>query len=253
MPASARHRHTHTSSSPFWRPLCFFSSLNSSSAGSNSNRNCSHERRSPCSSVLIFAFLRGRLITAAAISLAAVLIEFMATTSDDLSLGVFWHKACTCPVDPSDARILLSVAIFFVVIAGILGYMSGTGRNVQRLRPTLRSTCFMLTRPQSRLDLVLVPFLLAATAITVLPGNSPGLLLVGWLYLVHFAAFARPSCCHPRNDPHGLATRPPSQLPGSRVRHTYGPLLPRGNICWSLCLCVPQLQPLAYAKPVSLF
>jgi hypothetical protein len=127
--------------------------------------------------------LRGRLIAAAVVALGVVLIEFMATVSDDLTLGAFWHQACTCPVDPSDVRILLSLALDFVFIAGILGYMSGTSKNSQSL-PQPSSLRFMLTRPQSRLDLILAPFLIAATAITLLPGLA-WLLLIGWLYLVH--------------------------------------------------------------------
>jgi len=127
--------------------------------------------------------LRGRLIAAAAVTLGVVLLEFIATSADDLSLGALWHKACTCPVDPSDARILLSLAIDFLLIAGILGFRSGTGKNLQSyVEPS--ALRFMLTRPQSRLDLILAPFLIAATAIILLPGLV-WLLLVGWLYLVH--------------------------------------------------------------------
>jgi len=127
--------------------------------------------------------LRGRLIAAAAVTLGTVLIEFMATSSDDLSLGAFWHKACACPVDPSDARILLTLAIDFVLIAGTLGFRSGTGKNSQSyVQPS--ALRFMLTRPQSRLDLVLAPFLICAAAIILLPGLA-WFLLLGWLYLVH--------------------------------------------------------------------
>jgi hypothetical protein len=126
--------------------------------------------------------LRGRLITAAAVALGIVLIEFMATASDGLNLGAFWHQACTCPVDASDARILLTLALNFVFIAGIMGYMSGTGKT--QSYPPPAALRFMLTRPQSRLDLILAPFLIAATAIILLPGLA-WMLLIGWLYLVH--------------------------------------------------------------------
>lgn len=127
--------------------------------------------------------LRGRLITATAVTLGGVLIEFMATSSDNLSLGAFWHTACTCPVDPPDVRILLNVALNFVLVAGFLGFLSGTGKSSQTYAQA-SDLRFMLTRPQSRLDLLLAPLLISATAIVLLPGLA-WLLLVGWLSLVH--------------------------------------------------------------------
>jgi hypothetical protein len=126
--------------------------------------------------------LRNRLIIAAIVTFVGVVIEFMATSASDLSFGVFWHQACNCPVELSDVRILVEVAFDFVIIGGILGYMSGGGNAQSYAQPA--ALRFMLTRPQSRLDLVLTPFLISATAIALLPGFV-WMLLVGWLYLVH--------------------------------------------------------------------
>ena len=190
--------------------------------------------------------LRGRLIAAAVFALGIVLIEFMATASDDLSLGAFWHQACTCPVDPSDVRILLTLALDFVFVAGIMGYMSGMGKNSASY-PQPSALRFMLTRPQSRLDLVLAPFLIAATAIILLPGLA-WLLLIGWLYLVH-----APSLGHLvavlETIPAASQLGPHPSFPALAAGHPSGPVLSRWNLRRAMCLYLSQLQPLADAKP----
>ena len=126
--------------------------------------------------------LRTRLIVAAVCTLVAVLAVYIVVVAGDgPSLGIFWHTACTCPVDPDDVGILLSSGLVFALIACVLGFMGGYTPN---LAASLR---FTLTRPQSRLDVVLVPTLIAATAIALLPG-AVWLLLLGWLTLVHAPA-----------------------------------------------------------------
>jgi hypothetical protein len=130
--------------------------------------------------------LRGRLIWAVALTLAVVRLEFMIVASDTFSLRIFWDQACTCPVAPSDARILIDVGISFAFLGGILGYLSGNGTVAQgAAQPgALR---FMLTRPDSRLNLILAPFLICAVAIVALPALAWALLL-GWLHMVHAPA-----------------------------------------------------------------
>jgi hypothetical protein len=126
--------------------------------------------------------LRKRLIIAAAFTLFVVLSTYFSIVAGDHpTVGVFWHSACTCPVDPGDVRILLKSALVFPFIAIGLGY---TGYPA-----VATDNRFSLTRPQSRLDMILTPTLITATAVTLLPGAA-WLLLLGWLNLVHAPALA---------------------------------------------------------------
>jgi len=174
--------------------------------------------------------LRTRLIWVAALTVALVLMEFFIAAADHLTLRIFWDQVCTCPIDPADTRILLDISIHFAFIGGFLGYMYGNG-NVAQSPGLAGALRFTLTRPDSRLNLILAPFLIAATAIVLLPELVWGLLL-GWLYLVHAPAFGHlilileslPAASH--LGPH------PTFLDLGRPRH----------------LRLSQLQPLAAPK-----
>jgi hypothetical protein len=122
--------------------------------------------------------LRTRFIVAAGVMIGFVLLTFLFTSSDSLSLAIFWNRACTCPVDPSDLRILFSSSMDFAFVGGAMAFLSGYGPAI------LASNRFLLTRPESRLQLLLAPFLISAAAIVLLPGLV-WLLLLGWLQMVH--------------------------------------------------------------------
>jgi hypothetical protein len=132
----------------------------------------------------IFLF-RKRILWAAIACLAMAVLSFLVTSSEDLNPQALWHHACTCPFDTSDTRLLLDNSLTFFLLAILFGF--NTGPTARNAFSTSGPSQFLLTRPQSRLNVLLAPLVVAATAISVLPGLA-WLLLLGWLTAVHAPA-----------------------------------------------------------------
>lgn len=137
---------------------------------------------------MFYPFLRiyrKRLIFMGVFALVVTLGMHMGLTADSpKDVGVFWHRACTCQLDPDDARfLLLSFSGTMFITALVLG-INSPARNINP-----RESRFYLTRPLSRLALQTYPLTIAATAIALLP-LLPWTLLILWLTLAHAPSLA---------------------------------------------------------------
>jgi hypothetical protein len=123
---------------------------------------------------------RNRLIFSGIFALLVTLGMYMGLTADTpKDIGVFWHRACTCPIDPEDARfLLLSFSGSMFIIALAFGIMS-PARNINP-----RASRFFLTRPVPRIALQAYPLAITTAAIVLLPLLA-WTLLITWLTVVH--------------------------------------------------------------------
>jgi hypothetical protein len=136
-------------------------------------------------------YYRRRLLASAIFSLFLVGVAHMWVSGEGLlDFGIFWHSFCGCPVDPTDAYILLNVPplltlsiglIFGFMAPGAVGVSGGSGIPGGQLKAVNR---YFLTRPISRSSSYFSPQIVAVAAIAVFPPLAL-LLLVGWLRLVH--------------------------------------------------------------------
>ena len=135
----------------------------------------------------IAAFLRmyrTRLWMAAAFSLVVVLIDIYLAVAHCGGWRMFWRGECNYPPRAFECRTLMvgCAVICFYVGAG-LGIPSGRGMFAGNGSITQGDTRFLLTRPISRLGLLLQPLAIALCALLVLPFASI-LLLLGWFWMV---------------------------------------------------------------------
>ena len=134
-----------------------------------------------------FLLARRRIYVSLAFALFLTVATHMWISADNITdLGIFWHHFCGCPVDPDDVRVLFN----FPIDAAFIGFAFGLSAtrpsaNAASANPaTFTNTLFLLTRPVSRLTVLLAPFAVATLAIAIIPCATM-LLLLGWLRLVH--------------------------------------------------------------------
>lgn len=130
---------------------------------------------------------RKRLIGVAVISVLFPLLALFITSAESLlDVRVLWDHFCGCPLDPTDASILLEPFFFnSIMFPIILGFSVGFAAVPT---PGLQGeTRMLLTRPIPRYALIVQPLLVAGLALGVLPVMG-WLLLLGWLRLVHAPA-----------------------------------------------------------------
>jgi hypothetical protein len=97
--------------------------------------------------------------------------------------GVLWRSESHRSVTQGDIRILFVTLFFMEVITGAI-LSGGAGAGPTTLPADTARARFVLTRPQSRTALLLVPLLLATAGLLCIPGLVT-LFLLGWFALVH--------------------------------------------------------------------
>jgi hypothetical protein len=97
--------------------------------------------------------------------------------------GVLWSSESHRTVSHADIRHLFAALFFMEVITGII-LSGGTGAGPATLPADAARARFLLTRPESRSALVLIPLFLVTAGLLCIPGLV-ALSLLGWFALIH--------------------------------------------------------------------
>ena len=130
----------------------------------------------------LFLLSRTRIYFAAVASLFITLGAFFLTSANGVSdVRVLWDRFCGCPLERSDAAILIHSPFFLALVASFI-LMTPVGNAAT---PGLKGgSLFLLTRPTTRLRVVVLPLLFSSAVVFLLPLLTWAI-LVGWLALVH--------------------------------------------------------------------
>jgi hypothetical protein len=137
---------------------------------------------------------RTRLIWSAIVALLIPFAIVLLTASEGSpDLGVFWNHFCGCAPGTGDTVVLLYGSLLTALIVGILlgpGDPSVKAHAAGQGVPGSRSDMpFLLTRPITRSSTLLLPVIIATSAIAILP-TLGFTIIFSWLRLVHAPALA---------------------------------------------------------------
>jgi hypothetical protein len=131
-----------------------------------------------------FFFSARKLFLAATLaSLACALIGILFVSANSFwDPGVLWHSESHRSVAPTDVARLFATLFFMEALTGfILGGATGAGP-ISLPAETARAR-FLLSRPESRSAVLMIPIFLAAAGLLCIPGLV-ALFLLGWFALI---------------------------------------------------------------------
>jgi hypothetical protein len=127
---------------------------------------------------------RKLFLVATLASLGCALLGILVVSANSFwDPGVLWGSESHRAVSHADIRLLFVTLFFMEVITGII-LSGGAGAGPATLPADTARARFLLTRPESRSALLLIPLFLVTAGLLCIPGLV-ALFLLGWFALIH--------------------------------------------------------------------